>query len=96
MRSFLFALGALSMLCALPVKAEEDFGVNIKVDVTDENSSAAQQKAMAGASKAAVVDAVKRISDQSGVEKISSMNNDQLMNFIKETSVSDEKTSIIS
>lgn len=93
MRSFVFALCALSMLCALPVKAEEDFGVNIKVDVTDENSSAAQQKAMAGASKAAVVDAVKRISDQSGVEKISSMNNDQLMNFIKETSVSDEKTS---
>lgn len=72
--------------------AEDDFSFNIKVDVTDENSSTAQQKAIAGASRAAVIAAVKRMTNQAGVDKFSEMNNNQLINFIKETSVSDEKT----
>lgn len=73
--------------------AADDFAVNIRVDVTDQNSSIAQQKALAGATKAAVIDAVKRISDQKGIDKFSEMNDDQIINFIKETSVSDEITS---
>ena len=73
--------------------AIDDLAVNIKVDVTDQDASIAQQKALAGATRAAVIEAVKRISDQNGVNKFSDMNDDQIVNFIKETSVSDEKTS---
>lgn len=93
MRSLICIILASVLFSSLVAKAEEDYSVNIKVDVVDENSSSAQQKAMANASKAAVIDLVKRISDQEGVEKISSMTDNQLINFIKETSVSEEKTS---
>ena len=84
---------SLSLFYSFSARAEEEFSVNIRADVVDENSSAAQQKAMSNASKAAIMDVVKRISNQEGIEKISSMNDNQLINFIKETSVSDEKTS---
>lgn len=93
MRILTFCFVLLSMLFSGIAYALDDYSVNIRVDVTDENSAEAQQKAIAGASKAAVLAAVKRMTDKDGVEKFSEMNNNQLINFIKETSVSDEKTS---
>ena len=80
------------LLCSL-AQAQEDYSVNIKVDVTDQDAATAREKAIAGASKSAVMAAVKRMTDKDGIEKFSEMNNNQIINFIKETSVSDEKTS---
>lgn len=75
--------------------ADERFVVEIKVDVTDENASIAREKALAGASRAAITAVASRISTQSGADRIASMTDAQLINFIKETSVIDEKNSDI-
>mgnify|MGYP006916032321 CR=1 FL=1 len=88
----LFAIiAAVIFLLALPVRAE-DFTVNIKVDVIGEDSAQAREKAHAGAAKAAVEATAKRLTDEAGVDKISHLNQDQLINFVKETSVTEEKT----
>lgn len=94
MRLFIYVFTIFTLFLTTNAKAfEEDFSVNIKVDVTDENASIAQEKALASAVKAAITAATKRISDNKAVEQISSMTNNQLVNFVKETSVVNEKTS---
>ena len=45
------------LLCSL-AQAQEDYSVNIKVDVTDQDAATAREKAIAGASKSAVMAAV--------------------------------------
>ena len=70
----------------------EDFSINIKVDVTADDSAQAREKALNGANSAAVVAAAKRITNEDGIAKISELNNDQIINFVKENSVDEEKT----
>jgi len=72
--------------------SSDDFSVNIKADAEDLDSAAAQQKALNEASRSAVITAVNRIADQAAVDRFMEMNDNQIVNFIKDTSVSDEKT----
>ena len=75
--------------------ADERFVVEIKVDVTDENASIAREKALSNATKAAITAVARRISTQEGANRIASMSDAQLINFIKETSILNEKNSDI-
>lgn len=85
------------LLCLLAARetaaADERFTVDINVDVTDVNASTAREKAMTEADKAAVLAVTKRISTAEGVARMSALNKDQLVNFIKEVSVIEEKSS---
>ena len=90
-------LFCLACLCLLTINtahsADERFTVEIKVDVTDESASVAREKAMNSASVAAVNAVARKISTSAGSEKIAKLNEAQILNFIKETSVLNEKTS---
>lgn len=88
----LFA-AVITFLALFTISAHaEDFSVNIKVDVTADDSAQAREKALNGANSAAVVAAAKRLTNEDGIAKISELNNDQIVNFVKETSVEEEKT----
>lgn len=77
------------------IAAEERYSVEINVDVTDENASIAQEKAMNEANRAAIIAVAKKLTTPEGVNKFVSMTNEQLVNFIKEISLIDEKRSPI-
>lgn len=81
-----------ALLGLISTAQAEDFTVNIKVDVTADDSALAREKALNGANSSAVIAAAKRITNDEGVAQISALNQDQLVNFIKETSVTEEKT----
>ena len=84
----------LSILICFNAKAsDERYTIEIKVDVTDQNASIAREKAMSSASRAAIVAIAKRISTPEGAAKIGEMTDAQLINFVKETSVLNERTS---
>ena len=75
--------------------SDEKYMVEIKVDVSDENASIAREKALNSATRAAVNAIAKRISTSDGAQKIASMSDAQIINFVKETSVINEKNSDI-
>lgn len=88
------AFFAVCLLSAFPgFAADERFTVDINVDVTDANASTAREKAMNEANRAAVLAVTKRISTAEGVSRMGSLNENQLINFIREVSVIEEKTS---
>ena len=93
-RFFIYLLVCFQFIGAASA-ADERFSVDINVDVTDVNASTAREKAMSEANKAAVLAVTKRISTADGVARMSTLNENQLVNFIKEVSVIDEKTSPI-
>lgn len=89
-----FGSFVLCLLVAAQALAEDErFVVDINVDVTDVNASTAREKAMAEADKAAILAVTKRISTADGVARMSALNENQLVNFIKEVSVIEEKSS---
>ncbi len=92
-RGLLAAL--IVVLTVVPASADERFAVEVAVDVTDQNASAARERAMSEANRAAIVAVAKRISTAEGAAKLAEMTDDQLINFIKEVSVIDEKSSSI-
>lgn len=75
--------------------AEERYSIEVNVDVTDENASVAQEKAMNEANRAAIIAVAQKLTTQEGVNKFVSMTNEQLVNFIKEVSLIEEKRSPI-
>ena len=93
MRQIFLPFLLFGLFLSLPAVADEKFSVEIKVDVTDVNASVAREKALSGANRAAITAVARRISTQAGADKIASMNDAQLINFIKETSVLNEKNS---
>lgn len=72
---------------------DEKYAVEIKVDVSDENASIAREKALNSATRAAVNAIAKRLSTSDGAKKIANMTDAQIINFVKETSVINEKNS---
>ena len=79
--------------CGISFAADDRFAVEIKVDVTDENASIAREKAMKSATRAAITAVARRISTQDGASQIANMTDPQLLNFVKETSVVNERNS---
>ncbi len=91
----LFALLCVLIICSNEAVADERYAVEISVDVTDVSAAAAQQRAMSEANRAAIGAVAKRITNSEGVAKLSAMTDEQLINFIKEVSVKDEKSSAV-
>lgn len=84
------------ILTSLPVEAaDERFAVEVAVDVTDQDASAARERAMNEANRAAILAVAKRISTAEGANRLAEMTDEQLVNFIKEVSVIEEKSSTI-
>ncbi len=92
-----FGLLLLSALffCSTAQAADERYAVEVNVDVTDASASAAQQRAMNEANRAAIAAVAKKITTSDGVAHLNAMTNDQLVNFIKEVSVIEEKSSAV-
>ncbi len=83
----------LCLFCGTSFATDDRFAVEIKVDVTDENASIAREKAMSSATRAAITAVARRISTQDGASKIADMTDPQLLNFVKETSILNERNS---
>lgn len=90
----LFLLAGL-LVCFSAQAADERYAVEVNVDVTDSSAAAAQQRAMNEANRAAVAAVAKRITTSDGVARLSAMTDDQLVNFVKEVSVIEEKSSAV-
>ncbi|MBE6443142.1 MAG: hypothetical protein E7020_00545 [Alphaproteobacteria bacterium] len=89
----LYTIFLYSLLIFQVLASDERFTVEIKVDVSDASASIARDKAMNSATRAAVTAVAKRISTSDGAKRISEMTDAQLINFVKETSVLNEKNS---
>lgn len=92
-RLFLFvlllALSAVSAASAgLP-----SYSADVTVDVTAENAAAAREIAMSRANRQAVSAVAANFTTREGVTVLNKLTDDQLLNFIKETTVLEEKTS---
>lgn len=90
---FLLILYLSFVIPSVAFCSDERFSVEIKVDVTDKNASIAREKAITNASRAAITAVAGRISTSDGAAKIGEMTDAQLINFVKETSVINEKNS---
>jgi hypothetical protein len=87
-------VACLMLLGVSATKAEDErYVVEIKVDVSDVDASRAREKAMSNAARAATTAVAKRVTTAKGAERIAAMTDAQLINFVKETSVLDEKIS---
>ena len=91
-------LPLLSLLCLLagrPAAAEDMslYETDISVDVTSENASVAREKAMNEANRQAVMTVAGRITTPSGAAVLNNLNDNQILNFIKEVTVQSEKVS---
>ncbi len=93
MRIFAACIISLGLFWSACAFADERFTVEIKVDVTDVDAAKAREKAMNSATRAAITAVARRISTSEGADKIAGMTDPQLLNFIKETSVLNEKNS---
>jgi hypothetical protein len=69
------------------------YSVDVYVDVTEENAALAKEKAMNQANKTAFGTVARRITTQDGVEQLKTLDDDQILNFIKEVSIKSEKAS---
>ena len=85
----LFGLGLL----VRPAAAADLYAVNVLVDVTDVNASVAREKAMTEANRQAFELVLKKITTPDNVARIMTLNDNQILNFIKEVSVVSEKSS---
>lgn len=69
------------------------YSVDVYVDVTDDNAAQAKEKAMVQANRTAFNTVARRITTQEGIDQLSLLNDDQILNFIKEVSIKSEKAS---
>ena len=89
MRIFLFLLAII----AFPAMAADDFFSIVDVDVTDVNASVAKEKAMAQANRKALDEAAQNYTDSKGMEIVRGLSGEQVLYFIKEATVLEEKSS---
>jgi len=69
------------------------YDADISVDVTAATASAARELAMNEANRQAVMTVANRLTTAEGASVLSHLNNNQLLNFIKEVTVGEEKVS---
>lgn len=77
------------------VAADERFSVAVDVDVTAADASQARERAMTEANRAAFLEVSRRITTADGAARLAAMTDAQLLNFIKEVAVEDEKSSSV-
>ena len=73
--------------------ANDKYMVNVDVDVTAEDSASAREKAMKTANRQAFLEIVNKNTDNSYYNRFAAFTDEQILNFIKEVEVSEEKSS---
>jgi len=92
MRKLLLVI--LFLLAAFPAEAALQT-TELSVDVTAENAAVAREKAMNQATRQAVYNTAASFTGADGLQLLNQMRHDQLLNFIVETTVLEEKSSNI-
>ena len=88
-RYFLFLL----TIFASSAMAADDYFSIVDVDVTDVNAAVAREKAMAQANRKALSEAAANSTDSKGMEIVQGLSAEQILYFIKEATVLEEKSS---
>lgn len=86
-------LGVLFGLMVGTAQAAENYTSIINVDVTDTNASTAKERAMAQANRRAVYNIAPEFTDERGMALLETLTSEQILYFIKEATVLDEKSS---
>ena len=84
---------SLLMWLALPVQAAGIYETDVVVDVVDKDAAKAREKAMVAANRQALINLLKKITTADGVAQVAELNDNQILNFVKEVSVVSEKVS---
>ncbi len=95
LKTICLALLLAVFFVSLVQAADERFTVEINVDVTDSDAAKARERAMNEANRAAIGAVAKRITTADGAARLITMSDAQLINFVKEVSVADEKSSAV-
>lgn len=69
------------------------YSVDVYVDVTEDSAALAKEKAMIQANRTAFNTVARRITTQEGLDQLTALDNEQILNFIKEVSINSEKAS---
>lgn len=81
------------LAAAFPAGAAEMYGSIVNVDVSDVNAAAAKEKAMAQANREALNYVAPLMASPEGTELLNSLDDNQILYFIKEATVLSEKSS---
>ena len=73
--------------------ASKNYTAEVKIDVTAENSSIARDKGMKEAYRSAFMAIAAKTTNEEGLNRLSQLTDEQLINFIKEATVVSEKSS---
>ncbi|MBR1778807.1 MAG: DUF2066 domain-containing protein [Alphaproteobacteria bacterium] len=98
-----FIAGALWLCCmmsgprsyAAPVDSKMFSASNVQIDVTAENAAAAREQAMQDGQKKALMVVMERITPAYVAEQLPELVPDDILNFVQDISVSNEKTSAV-
>lgn len=71
------------------------YEVEMRIDITAENASSAREKGMSDANRQAVMTVASRLTTAEGTKVLEHLNNNQILNFIKEVTIEEEKVSDI-
>lgn len=71
------------------------YSVDVYVDVSDESASIAKDQAMKQAHRTAFQTVIQKVTNQAGIDILSTLDDDQILNFIKEVAITSEKSSNI-
>lgn len=94
MRLLSFITLVVACLTGFSVQASlPTYSADVSVDVTAENAAAARDIAMNRANRQALTAIAANFTTREGLGVLNKLNDDQLLNFIKETTVLEEKTS---
>ena len=89
---FFGVLTGLLIFCGA-VHAGDKYMVKVNVDVTAMDSAHARERAMSDANRKAFLEIVAKNTDSAYYEKFANFTDEQILNFIKEVGVSEEKSS---
>ncbi len=76
-----------------PAHADGIYEADVVVDVVDKDAAKAREKAMVAANRQGLINLLKKITTADGVRQVSELNDNQILNFVKEVSVISEKVS---
>ena len=88
-------LWALCLCCAFVPMAFADglYDVDVLVDVVDKNAAQAREKALVAANRQGLINLLKKITTNDGLHQVAELNDNQILNFVKEVSIVSEKVS---
>ena len=92
-KTIFFSIFCAFLLVFSSANANDKYMVNVDVDVTASDSASAREKAMMRANRQAFLEIVNKNTDSSYYERFAAFSDEQILNFIREVEVSEEKAS---